>query len=322
MSTTTTPKAPARGRITVPVRLDPETRSATGELRLSGLAAPYNRTSQDIGFYEELLPGAFHSLDAGDVLLLWQHRDDSPLARRSAGNLELEDAPDGIRFSATLPSTSIARDAVELVRSGVVSEMSFGFVVEKDKWENRGGKRIRIVERAELYELSLVTEAAYGRATNVSNRNRGNVALQRRIESAVEAMRRTPTPVTESPYSPHGEHSWFRDQLEIAYRNHEQNAAHEARLAGIPFRHDRLGGSGRFPHPVHGGIEAAEQRLHQLHHHLRETRDLTTTATDGGGFTPLASRPTSRRPSCSPPAVAVCCRACSRESRCQTRAWS
>jgi len=199
MSTTTTPKAPARGRITVPVRLDPETRSATGELRLSGLAAPYNRTSQDIGFYEELLPGAFHSLDAGDVLLLWQHRDDSPLARRSAGNLELEDAPDGIRFSATLPSTSIARDAVELVRSGVVSEMSFGFVVEKDKWENRGGKRIRIVERAELYELSLVTEAAYGRATNVSNRNRGNVALQRRIESAVEAMRRTPTPVTESP---------------------------------------------------------------------------------------------------------------------------
>ncbi len=312
-------QAPARGRITVPVKLDPETRSATGELRLSGLAAPYNRVSEDIGFFEEIKPGAFHSLDAGDVLLLWQHRDDQPLARRSAGNLEITDASDGVRFSATLPSTSVAKDAVELVRSGVVTTMSFGFVVEKDTWETRGGKRIRVVERAELFELSLVTDAAYGKATSVANRNRG--ALQDRIERAVEAMRRTPTPVTENPYTPHGEHSWFRDQLEIAFRNYEQNAAHEARLAGIPVRDDRVGGSFRFPHPVHGGVEAAEQRLRQLGKYL-ETRDLTTTATDGGGFIPAGVPATSRRPSCSPPAVAVCCRACSRESRCQTRAWS
>jgi len=281
---TTIPKAPARGSITVPVKLDPETRSATGELRLSGLAAPYNRTSQDIGFYEEIKPGAFHALQDGDVLLLWQHRDDQPLARRSAGNLEITDAADGVRFAATLPSTSVARDAVELVRSGVVTEMSFGFVVEKDKWENRGGKRIRVVERAELFELSLVTEAAYGRATSVANRNRG--ALQTRIENTVERMRRTPTPGTENPYTPHGAHSWFRDLLELAFREHERNAAHEARLAGIPVRHDRVGGSGHFPHHVHGGVEEAERRLRQLGKHLLETRDLTTTATDGGGFIP------------------------------------
>lgn len=280
MSTTV---APTRAHVTVPVILDPETRTAGGELKLSGLAAPYERESLDIGFYEVIERGAFGSLEDNDVLLLWQHRDDQPLARVSAGNLMLEDARDGIRFTAKLPATTLARDAVELVRSGVVTEMSFGFVVESDRWETRGDKRVRVVKAADLFELSLVTEAAYGKATSVANRS----SLQRQIESTVARMRKTPT--TVDPYEPGSEHSYFRDLYEVALRKAGEDAMVEARIAGLPVL-GPIESSDRFPSRVHGGLEEAEARLKKLDKHLRETRDLTTTATDGGGFA-LANAP-------------------------------
>ena len=265
--------------VTVPVKLT-EKRSATGELKLSGLAAPYGRESLDIGFHEIIEPGAFRGLDDGDLLLLWQHNSAMPLARRSAGNLTVTDTAAGVGFSATLPSTSFARDAVELVRSGVVTELSFGFVVEQDRWEQRSGRRVRIVERAQLHELSLVTEAAYGKETNVSNRRR-NTQLTRAIESAVERMRATPTPEPEPAYTPTGPHSYFRDLWVLAVDNAMVN-----RAVASGMRIERLGDPG-LPHPVHGGVEEARERLGRL---WREQRDLTTTATAGGGFVPTAPR--------------------------------
>lgn len=287
MSTTVHPKAPARGTITVPVTLDPETRSATGELKLSGLAAPYERKSLDIGFTEVIARDAFAtSIASDDIFLLWQHDSAQPLARKSAGNLEVRNTPEGVRFTATLPNTTLARDAVELVRSGTIDELSFGFVVERDGWEVRDGEKVRVVKRGKLLELSLVSRAAYGKETNVANRGRGGskAELQARIERTVAHHRLNRPRVTASPYTPDGPYSYYRDLLstglEASYREAAVRAG--AELMGP------IGDPGFLRNNLHGGIPEARARLNQLHRHLVETRDLTTTATDGGGFIPTA----------------------------------
>lgn len=276
-STSSLPTAPARSTITVPLRLDPETRSTDGQLRLSGLAIPYEAMSDDLGFFEVIERGAFRSSiadGATDVMLLWMHDHAQPLARQSAGNLEVRETPEGVRFAATLPNTTLARDAVELARTGVVKQMSFGFVALSDKWEQRNGEKVRVVTRARLHEVSLVGEPAYSQ-TSAEARNR---ELAERIERTVSRMRRPSG--TPSPYLPTGEHSWFRDQWVLA----QQHAATSALIDaghGPAFRGTQPFG---FPHPLHGGTEEARARLDQLGRHLRETRDLTTTATAGGNF--------------------------------------
>jgi HK97 family phage prohead protease len=62
-----------------------------------------------LGFIEVLERGAFaSSLRKGDQVLLWQHDTAQPLARRSAGNLTLEETERGLEFTAELPNTSLA----------------------------------------------------------------------------------------------------------------------------------------------------------------------------------------------------------------------
>lgn len=272
------PAVAARRTLTVPVvALTGETRSAGGELKLSGIAAPYGKRSHDIGFFEVIERGAFAASLAGDadVILLWQHDHTRPLARTRAGSLQVADTPEGVRFTATLPPTSLAADAVELVRSGVVDEMSFGFTVEQDSWETRDGQRVRVVKRAKLHEVSLVTQAAYGAATSVQARNR---QLAERIERTVAGMRRPS--VTPDPYSPTGEHSYFRDRAAVDASERAHTRLVEAGFGPAwPGQVDTTA-----PTLLHGGVREARERLAQLGRHLRETRDLSTTPTAGGYF--------------------------------------
>lgn len=265
MSTTTA--APARRTLTVPCRIDAETRGADGALRLSGVAIPYEAMSEDIGFFEVIQRGAFSASieDSNtDVMLLWMHDHHQPLARVSAGNLTVREAPEGVRFEADLPNTTLARDAVELARTGVVRSMSFGFVSLADRWEQRDGERVRVVTRARLHEVSLVGEPAYSQTSAEAR----NLALQRRIEATVARSRKART---ESPYRPDGDFSWYRDLATLADAEARWN---EAFLAGRGPMLPRDGILERgLPGPLHGGVEEARDRLQKLAH---EQRDITS----------------------------------------------
>jgi len=65
----------------------------------------------------------------------------------------------GLKVTATLPDTTLGRDIAELVRTGVVDSMSFGFSVRKDSWSKDGSTRY--LEDVSLYEVSLVSTPAY-----------------------------------------------------------------------------------------------------------------------------------------------------------------
>jgi HK97 family phage prohead protease len=133
---------------------------------LSGYAILFNtesRTIHEMGrtFREQIQRGAFdiRQTEDHDVKLYFNHDTSMPLARQRNGSLRLFEDEKGIRFEADLPDTTLSNDIRELMNTGTLSgEMSFGFSVRKDKWE---GKDKRTVEEGKLYEISVVTDAAY-----------------------------------------------------------------------------------------------------------------------------------------------------------------
>lgn len=147
-----------------------EYRSAEGEKPgLVGYAIVYNVLSDDLGgFRERIAPGAFDgAIDSNpDVRALINHNPTLVLGRTTAGTLKLVKDERGVKVHIDPPDTSYARDLQVSVARRDVSQMSFGFRVEKDVWgeEIIDGRRtvVRTVQTARsLFDVSVVTYPAY-----------------------------------------------------------------------------------------------------------------------------------------------------------------
>lgn len=128
-------------------------------------------------FRERVAPTAFDRVlrSGSDVMALWSHDRSKPLGRLRNNTLRLAKDARGIRLEIDPPSTSWGADAVESIRRGDVTGMSFAFGVEGasgDTWARGGPDGIaeRTLLDADLYEFSPVTEPAYP-ATSVSVRS-------------------------------------------------------------------------------------------------------------------------------------------------------
>lgn len=154
---------------------------------LSGYAAVYNQDSREIveqgrKFVERIAPGAFNeTLSAGgDVKLYYNHDTSMPLARTRSGTLELASDRNGLKFTASLPDTTLGNDVRALIERGDLSgEMSFGFFVSEDSWNKN--RTERLVKRAQLVEISIVQDAAY--PTTSSSLRRVSPALVAALEA-------------------------------------------------------------------------------------------------------------------------------------------
>ena len=138
-----------------------EIRSLDNGMTFEGYAAVFNSPSEPLPFTEVIAPGAFtRSLKSRNrMMLLWNHNSDEPLASTRNGSLMLSEDERGLKVTATLPDTTRGRDVAELVRTGVIDSMSFGFSVKKDSWAGDGSTRT--LHDVTLYEVSLVTTPAY-----------------------------------------------------------------------------------------------------------------------------------------------------------------
>ena len=144
------------------LRVQPEGESAV----IEGHAAIFDSLSQDLGFMfpfkERINKGAFKSsLEKDDIRALWNHDANYVLGRNKAGTLELTETNKGLRVRIHPPDTQWARDLIESIRRGDVTQMSFGFVVEKETWSVEGKEDIRTLEKVKLYDVSPVTFPAY-----------------------------------------------------------------------------------------------------------------------------------------------------------------
>lgn len=132
----------------------------TGEIEGYGSVFGVRDSYDDV-----ILPGAFKaSLDehaaAGTMpALLWQHRADEPIGIWIAMS---EDAR-GLKVSGRLAlDTERGREAHSLLKMGALNGLSIGFFARQ--WEHDRGTDVRTLTDIELWEVSLVTFPANGKA--------------------------------------------------------------------------------------------------------------------------------------------------------------
>ena len=136
---------------------------------ITGYAALYNSWSKPLmgakgTFTERIAPGAFDASIAAGASLWFMHDSKQILANTKSGTLALESDAQGLKYTATLGDSQRDADVLDLVKRGVVSEMSFGFSVPPggDSWS--GEKRT--LNSVNLREISLVEVGAYNATTS------------------------------------------------------------------------------------------------------------------------------------------------------------
>jgi HK97 family phage prohead protease len=146
--------------------------------RIRGLAAAFGKPSLDLGGFREIIqPGAFDKVLSRrklDVVALFDH-EGQPLGRTLSGTLALSVDERGLNYEIDPPDTQLGRDVMTLLRRGDLFQSSFAFTVEPkgEEWnvDERGNTTRTIREFSGLYDVSVVTHAAYGNATNAAVRS-------------------------------------------------------------------------------------------------------------------------------------------------------
>lgn len=130
-------------------------------------------------FYETIDPQAFidsinNRPDGRPVDLYADHDPQKLLATTDNGSLELNVDDVGLHMSAHIVNTSDGRDAYELIKSGIMGKMSFGFNVRHAtmdySYANAHKYPLRKVDSLDLMEVSAVRFPAY-LDTNIEARN-------------------------------------------------------------------------------------------------------------------------------------------------------
>lgn len=149
-----------------------------------GYAAMFDSPSQPLPFIERIAPGAFSkTLRAKrDVRLYVNHDSTLVLASKRSGTLKLEEDERGLRVEAELPETSYAQDLRELMRTGVVDRMSFGFTIPRggDRWSDDGSQRE--LREVVLHEVSVVTGFPAYEQTQAAVRSLQTLAIRTGID--------------------------------------------------------------------------------------------------------------------------------------------
>ena len=164
-----------------------QTREADGELYIEGYFAVFNSEYEFWpGATETILPGAFDESISGDVLGLVILRRAPGLARMQSGTLELKQDSRGLwgRIRVNQDDRA-ALDLYARVKRGDVSQCSFGFGIESERFVDLGDGKCRweIEKVNPLYEVSPCTFPAY-EETGISARKADyEAARQRSLEA-------------------------------------------------------------------------------------------------------------------------------------------
>lgn len=146
-------------------------RAKSDGARFEGHAAVFNQRTwigdpgRRWGFWEQIADGAFtRAVGEDDVVFLYNHNEDTVMARTTSGTLKLSEDKTGLRVRAELdPADSDVARLLPKLERGDVSKMSFAFTVAKESWETLdGGDELRtVLDVNPLWDVSAVTYPAY-----------------------------------------------------------------------------------------------------------------------------------------------------------------
>lgn len=122
---------------------------------------PYVLVSIDgVDYYEQIDRNAFDSADMSDVIMQYDHSG-KVYARQSNGTLSIETDDHGLKIRADLSKTDAAKELYEEIRAGMITEMSFAFVVDDDGDDYIREEHKRVINRVKkVYDVSAVSRAA------------------------------------------------------------------------------------------------------------------------------------------------------------------
>lgn len=145
-------------------------------------------------FQETILPQAFTNALAKDdeICFYLEHDPNKILATTKNGTLEVNQDDTGLHMSATIVPTTDGVNAYKLIKSGIITNMSFGFLVNEDSWDTDGSVPLRTVTDLDLLEVSAVKNPAYTSST-ISARSKNEKLLDKskinfRNEGGVKSM--------------------------------------------------------------------------------------------------------------------------------------
>lgn len=120
-----------------------------------------------VKFREKISRGAFaEAINRGyDIDFLAEHDQKLILASTRNGSLSLKEDDRGLFMEAKIAKTSYGRDYYELIKEGILRNMSFGFSNIKDTWKRAvDGIYERTIEKLDLFEVSVVKNPAYSQS--------------------------------------------------------------------------------------------------------------------------------------------------------------
>jgi HK97 family phage prohead protease len=123
---------------------------------------------------EKVAPNAFEL--ASEVFAFWNHDQNKIIARTKGGSLQIFTDTKGLGFRIPKNNTQIYADLAAHIDSQIISGASFGFKKQKDRMEKRGKDTVRTIEKATVFEISLVYEPA-NPETTVQIRKKSNANL-------------------------------------------------------------------------------------------------------------------------------------------------
>lgn len=147
-----------------------------GDMIVAGYVNKTEQYSEELGvvkrFREKIARGAFKRAierASGDIDFLADHNPDLVLASTKNDTLKLEEDDEGLRMEARIINTSVGRDWFEMISSGLITNMSFGFSVIEDAWNViEDDVYERHIEDLNLFEVSAVRTPAYAQSTIAS----------------------------------------------------------------------------------------------------------------------------------------------------------
>lgn len=138
-----------------------------GSMTVSGYVNRTEHQSELLGsgqkFKEVIKRGAWQKAidSAKEIHFLAEHDKSKILASTRNGSLSLREDDQGLYMEATISPTSWGKDYHQLIKDGILQNMSFGFRAIKDAWRNVGSHFERTVNELSLFEVSVVRDPAY-----------------------------------------------------------------------------------------------------------------------------------------------------------------
>lgn len=149
---------------TLELKADADTRTIEGYAATFGGLDSYDDTIVK-GAFADTIREKFRPADGHvKIRTLWNHNWDVPIGKPAT----LAEDEKGLAFSAKLAKTKAADDVLEMIREGVVDEMSIGYrTVEASYKEDDRAEwgYVRILEKVDLWEISPVTFGADSNTT-------------------------------------------------------------------------------------------------------------------------------------------------------------